>query len=245
MKKISLLFIFIGIIFSSLGGKLFVDVDKEIEKGKKEIEKFTLFINDVFTTQFTILEKNRIVDDFTNDIKKVESSLVRKDYEKLLTEINKIEYDDIKEELLSKIKNVETKLKKSEDNKKDKAYKKKNASKERIYGKVSAYTAYCSDGCGGYTASGRYIGNNIYYNDKQYGKVMIVAGDKSYPFGTIVRFNNLNYFGKKITAIVLDRGGAVGKGKRVLFDLLFKTEKEANNFGIEKNVSCDILRLGY
>ena len=90
-----------------------------------------------------------------------------------------------------------------------------------------------------------FVGNTIYYNDKEYGKVRIVAADKSYPFGTIVRFNNLNYFNDAVYAIVLDRGGAIGKGKRVLFDLLFKTENEANNFGIEKNVSCDILRMGY
>lgn len=75
--------------------------------------------------------------------------------------------------------------------------------------------------------------------------VRIVAGDSSYPFGTIVRIKNLNYFGEDIYAIVLDRGGAIGKNKRVLFDLLFALDENANKFGVAYNVECEILRLGY
>ena len=244
MKKISLLFIFVGILFSSLGGKLFVEIEKEIEREKREINNFTLFVNDTFNNQVTIIDKEKILSDYGNRIKKVEKSLNRKDYNSLIKDINKLQYDELKDELITKVKKVETKIKKKEDKEKKKKDK-KNASKKRVYGNVSAYTPYCSDGCKGYTASGRFIGKNIYYNDKTYGKVRIIAADKSYPFGTIIRFNNLNYFGKKIYAIVLDRGGAIGNGKRIMFDLLFKTEKEANNFGIAKNVSCDVLRLGY
>ena len=67
-------------------------------------------------------------------------------------------------------------------------------------------------GCQGYTASGKYVGNgDIYQYDDEYGMVYIVAGGSEYPFGTIVRFKNVNYFGKDIYAIVLDRGGAIGK----------------------------------
>lgn len=117
---------------------------------------------------------------------------------------------------------------------------------ERLTGKVTAFTPYCSDGCQGYTASGKFVGNgDIYQYDSEYGMVHIVAGDSSYPFGTIVRIKNLNYFGEDIYAIVLDRGGAIGKNRRALFDLLFATEENANRFGVAYNIECEILRLGY
>ncbi len=118
---------------------------------------------------------------------------------------------------------------------------------ETLKGTITAYTPYCSDGCHGYTATGRFVGNgNIHYKDKEYGTVYIVAGDPSIPFGSIVRLKNVSYFGgRDIYAIVLDRGGAIGKNRRALFDLLFALEKNANNFGVRRNVTCEILRRGY
>jgi hypothetical protein len=118
---------------------------------------------------------------------------------------------------------------------------------ETVNGNVTAFTPYCSDGCHGYVASGKYVGEgNIHYYDNTYGKVYIVAGGPEYPLGTIVRLKNLDYFGgRDIYAIVLDRGGAIGKGRRALFDLLFALESNANNFGVRYGVTCEILRLGY
>ena len=114
-------------------------------------------------------------------------------------------------------------------------------------GALAGYGPDCY-GCTSFrTATGKYIGDgNIYYEDKEYGKVRIVAGDKSYPFGTIVKINNA-FSGKDSTiyAIVLDRGGGVGKGKKFLFDLLFETEKAASLAGSKQNVDFEILRLGY
>ena len=113
----------------------------------------------------------------------------------------------------------------------------------KISGSISAYSPYCI-GCGGYVASGKDVRNgNIYYNDKTYGTVRIVAGDSSYPFGTIVKFNNLK--GGTMYAVVLDRGGAIGKGRHRLWDLLFNTEKEAYAFGVAYNIEAEILRLGF
>ncbi len=118
---------------------------------------------------------------------------------------------------------------------------------ETLTGTITAFTPYCSDGCHGYVASGKYVGDgNIHYYDKTYGEVYIVAGDPGYPLGTIVRLKNVDYFGgRDIYAIVLDRGGAIGKGRRALFDLLFALESNANNFGVRRGVTCEILRLGY
>ena len=83
------------------------------------------------------------------------------------------------------------------------------------------------------------------YEDKEFGKIRIVAGDRSYPYGTIVKLSNTGYYSEPIYAVVLDRGGGVGKGRKFLFDLLFETEKDALKMGSRKNVTFEILRLGY
>ena len=46
-------------------------------------------------------------------------------------------------------------------------------------------------------------------------------------------------------AIVLDRGGDIGIGRRFLFDLLFPSESEAVAFGTSYDVTVDVLRFGY
>ena len=46
-------------------------------------------------------------------------------------------------------------------------------------------------------------------------------------------------------AIVLDRGGGIGFGKRFLFDLLFSSEGEASQFGTSYDVTFELVRDGY
>ena len=53
-------------------------------------------------------------------------------------------------------------------------------------GAMSAYEVNCS-GCSGRLGSGVSPVNGYIYNDATYGNVRIVAGDPSYPYGTIVR----------------------------------------------------------
>lgn len=114
-----------------------------------------------------------------------------------------------------------------------------NSQNEVLIGKMSGYGPDCY-GCSGYLASGVYVGDgNVYYNDSEYGQVRIVAGDKKYKFGTIVRIND------SILAIVLDRGGSIGIGKKFLFDLLYVTEAEANINGISYETKFEILRNGF
>ncbi len=110
-------------------------------------------------------------------------------------------------------------------------------------GNITAYGPDCT-GCSGTTASGYNVRNNIYYNDKKYGKVRIVAADKSLPFGTIIRINNLDISIDPVLAIVLDRGSAIGFNKKVYFDLLYKSEKATSSFGVKK-ATFEILRRGY
>lgn len=110
---------------------------------------------------------------------------------------------------------------------------------EIIYGKMSGYGPDCV-GCSGYVASGQYVGSgNFYYYDNEYGQLRIVAGDKKYKFGTVVRIND------SMLAIVLDRGGSIGIGKKFLFDLLYESEEVANKNGVSNNVKFEILRNGF
>ena len=122
--------------------------------------------------------------------------------------------------------------------------KKEVVKKDKILKKYTGYiTAYGPDckGCSGITASGLNVKKTIYYNDKEYGKVRIVAADKKISFGTIVR---IKYSNKSIIAIVLDRGSAIGFNRNALFDLLYKNEKESNKFG-KKKATIEVLRYGY
>ena len=111
------------------------------------------------------------------------------------------------------------------------------------HGNITAYGPDCA-GCIGITASGYNVYNNIYYQDKEYGKIRVLAADKSLPFGTIVRISDLNIFDEPIIGIVLDRGSAIGFNKNVYFDLLYKSEKESNSFG-KRKATFEILRRGY
>ena len=113
---------------------------------------------------------------------------------------------------------------------------------ETQVGTMSAYGPDCA-GCSGYLASGFNANSSIVYQDKTYGAVRIVAGDRKYPIGTIIRVS-----GSKLgtfNAIVFDRGGDIGIGRRFMFDLLFHNESEANGFGTSYNVKFEILRYGY
>ncbi|MGN0973317.1 MAG: hypothetical protein ACI4OT_01095 [Bacilli bacterium] len=165
---------------------------------------------------------------------------------------SKVLYKEIiKEDSKETIVNEEKTLEKEEnvviDENKEDIKEIKVESEENILDSfVADMTAYGVDcyGCSSNrTASGYYIGDgNIYYNDNFYGKVRILAGDKSYPFGTIVRMYIDN---NEIIGIVLDRGSNIGFDKKYAFDLLFNTNKEAQKFGSKTNIKFEILRRGY
>ncbi len=114
---------------------------------------------------------------------------------------------------------------------------------ETLYGTMSGYGLDCV-GCSGVVGA-RYDakGNNLKYNDSVYGECRIVAGDKKFPYGTIVRVKDSKI--GTFNAIILDRGSDIGIGKKYMFDLLFNTEKESYDFGLSKNTTFEILRYGY
>lgn len=115
---------------------------------------------------------------------------------------------------------------------------------ESHVGRMSGYGPDCA-GCSGYLASGKYVGNGtIYYSDSKYGQVRILAGDRTYPFGTIVRVKN-SKVSSQFLGIVLDRGGMIGFGKKFLFDLLYSSEKEALRDEVSYQTTFEVLRYGY
>lgn len=107
-------------------------------------------------------------------------------------------------------------------------------------GRMSGYGPDCY-GCSGYLAyNSIYVGDGtIYYNDSEYGNIRIVAGDKSIPFGSVIKVNDA------FLVIVLDRGGAIGFGKSFLFDLLYPNEAIANENGILVDGKFEVLRYGF
>lgn len=108
-------------------------------------------------------------------------------------------------------------------------------------GKLTHYGPDCAL-CGGYLGcNGQYAKNgNIYYNDKEYGTVRIVASSKTLPCGSIIRINVDQYDPNGMYAIVLDRG--VGPG---VIDLLKTSETAESPVRTVNNVVFDIVRYGY
>ncbi len=239
----------------------------DINEAKESIDNLnTIEIKEELSIVISELElniaKEAIQKEFNLLLDTIENNLSEEELNSIIEKINSIEYLDVKESLLERVSVIQSLIEEEKERLELLSYYNKmkeiDAMKvvstpnenavilETITGTITAFTPFCSDGCQGYTASGKYVGNgDIYQYDSEYGMVRIVAGDSSYPFGTIVRIKNLNYFGEDVYAIVLDRGGAIGKNKRAIFDLLFASDENANKFGVAYNVECEILRLGY
>ena len=103
---------------------------------------------------------------------------------------------------------------------------------------------YC-EGCGGRVGCypNQDVRNgNIYYNDKSYGRIRILAADPSIPCGTIVKISNLTFSEEPIMGIVLDRGGLI-KGN--IMDFLVSPEEDMDIVGRQRGVNYEVLRWGW
>ena len=110
-------------------------------------------------------------------------------------------------------------------------------------GKLTAYGPDCP-GCSGNSACPprqNFKNGNIYFEDQDYGKVRVVAADRSIPCGSIVRISGINIYSEPILAIVMDRGGAV-KGNHM--DLLFTSQSNLEGFATS-NVKFELIRYGW
>ena len=109
-------------------------------------------------------------------------------------------------------------------------------------GKLTAYVADCPlcGGTLGCTGQNVLIDRVTTFADNQYGTVNIVASSKSLPCGSIIQFDLPSLSENKITAVVLDRG-VIGTA----IDLLMASEEDALTKVGSRQISYDILRLGY
>ena len=110
-------------------------------------------------------------------------------------------------------------------------------------GELTGYAGDCPL-CSGYLACPprtNVLKSGIYFNDKTYGKVRIVASSRNYPCGTILRFKVGKIQSEPITAIVLYRG-VPGN----VIDLLVENEEYAiKHVGRVRNLNFEVLREGW
>ena len=110
-------------------------------------------------------------------------------------------------------------------------------------GELTGYVGDCPL-CTGYLACPprtNVLKKGIYYNDKTYGTVRIVASSRNYPCGTILRFKVKKLSDEPIISIVLDRG--VGGN---VIDLLTDDKNYAiRKVGRVRNLEFEVLRKGW
>lgn len=110
-------------------------------------------------------------------------------------------------------------------------------------GELTGYSGDCPL-CSGYLACPprtNVLEKGIYFEDKTYGKIRIVASSGKYPCGTILKFNVKKIQDEPIIAIVLDRG-VPGN----VIDLLTENEDYAiKHVGRVKNLNFEVLREGW
>ena len=240
-----------------LGGFLYVNVVKTEDVNLKLIS--SSYVNQIKTSTENKNEKetenatNEIID---NSLEEENLKLEVKEENKTLTENSSTSTSSKKETIKEETKEVfkeESKDVKEVETKSETTVKGKYEPNLSVLktveviktyrGKITGYGPDCV-GCSGKTAYGHDARNgNIYYQDKTFGSIRIVAGDASLKFGTIVRIKGI---GDDIIAVVLDRGGAVGfaASKHAYFDLLHENEQAALNFG-QKTATFEILRNGF
>lgn len=118
-----------------------------------------------------------------------------------------------------------------------------NKSLYKFMGELTGYSGDCPL-CSGYLACPprtNVLKEGIYYNDKSYGNVRIVASSKNYSCGTILKFNVKKISPEPIIAIVLDRGVSGN-----VIDLLTESSEIATkNVGRVKNLEFEVLREGW
>lgn len=115
-----------------------------------------------------------------------------------------------------------------------------------IYSFTGDLTGYAGDCplCSGYLACPprtNVLKEGIYFTDKTYGKLRIVASSRNYPCGTIIRFKVNKLSPEPIYAIILDRG--VGGND---IDLLVENEDFARTkVGRVRNTKFEVIREGW
>ncbi len=116
--------------------------------------------------------------------------------------------------------------------------------KVEFEGTLTGYGPDCV-GCSGKVGCAPYQNvknGNIYYEDKSYGKIRILAADPSIPCGSIIKVSNFKHVDGDIYGIVLDRGSAI---HGLTMDLLYESEAATKSLGRSYNINFKIERWGF
>lgn len=188
----------------------------------KVIFRYYLFIIGLFTIAFIIVGGNQKVNIVTSNVNNVKSILS--------TRIVKPENSVAPSKLVTNTNEIRN-------------YGSLN--KIEFIGTLTGYGPDCP-GCGGRVACSPnpdVRNGNIYFNDTTYGKIRILAADKSIPCGSIVHITNYKFAeNNEFTGIVLDRGSAI---VGLTMDLLYPSEKDTVIVGRQYNISFSIERWGW
>ena len=190
-------------------------------KKKNNIKKYFGFLVGIFFIAVIIIAGNKkvnIVTSNVNNVKSIKSSRI---------------YYEIDAESIKKVNNT------SEIKKYGSTYK------LEFTGTLTGYGPDCP-GCGGLVyckPNPNVLNGNIYYNDKTYGKLRILAADYSIPCGSIIKISNFSFVtGNEFYGIVLDRGSAI---VGLTMDLLYPSEADTVIVGRQKNINFTIERWGW
>ena len=117
--------------------------------------------------------------------------------------------------------------------------------KVQFKGTLTGYGPDC-EGCGGHVGCypNQDVRNgNIYYTDKEYGRIRIVASDRSIPCGSIIKIENFRFNNyEPFYAITLDRGSAI---VGLTMDLLYSSEADTVIIGRQYNINFTVERWGW
>lgn len=187
---------------------------------RKRVIKYYLVIFCVFAIAFVVLSSNKKINIVTSNVHNVKSVLS--------TRI--VKPNTISTRMVTNVGDIRT-------------YGGNN--KIKFVGTLTGYGPDCP-GCGGIVACrpNQDVRNgNIYYNDKTYGKIRILAADYSIPCGSIVHIDNYKFAdNNEFIGIVLDRGSAI---VGLTMDLLYPSEADTVIIGRQRNIEFSIERWGW
>ena len=194
---------------------------------KRQINSLKLYFFNLFFVLFlfflvaTSNSKTSIIVNNVNTVKAIESSRIEIMENVLVTEkIEAIKVFSVDEIKLNQNKNVS------------------------FEGTLTGYGPDCV-GCSGVVGCPPYqnvLNGNIYYEDNEYGKIRILAADRSIPCGSIVKISNYKFIENEFYGIVLDRGSAI---VGLTMDLLHESEDDTIVVGRQYNINFEIIRWGF
>ena len=187
---------------------------------RKKVIEYYIIIICIFAIAFIIVggnKKTNIVTSNVNNVKSVLSTRI-------------VKQDNVTTKIVTNVNDI-------------KKYGMNNQIK--FTGTLTGYGPDCP-GCGGHVAcwpNPDVRNGNIYYNDKEYGVIRILAADYSIPCGSIIHISNYKFVSdNEFIGIVLDRGSAI---VGLTMDLLYPSEADTVVIGRQRNIEFTILRWSW